>query len=141
MNAPLPILQGLRVVEATAFVAAPLGGMTLAQLGADVIRIDALSGGLDAKRWPVTDDGHGNEVSLFWNGLNKHKRSVALDLASPEGRELAMAIATAPGDGAGLLVTNLPPRGWLAHEALRARRADLIQLTLSGVRSQFMRRR
>jgi crotonobetainyl-CoA:carnitine CoA-transferase CaiB-like acyl-CoA transferase len=83
-----PILQGLRVVEASAFVAAPLGGMTLAQLGADVIRIDPLHGGLDRDRWPVTDDN----VSLFWCGLNKHKRSVALDLGSPEGRELASAI-------------------------------------------------
>ena len=73
-----PILAGLRLVEASAFVAAPLGGMTLAQLGADVIRIDALGGGLDYRRWPVTDDN----VSLFWAGLNQGKRSVAIDLAS-----------------------------------------------------------
>ena len=76
------ILAGLRIVEASAFVAAPLGGMTLAQLGADVIRIDALGGGLDYRRWPVTDDN----VSLFWCGLNKSKRSVAIDIASPQGR-------------------------------------------------------
>lgn len=125
-----PILQGLRVVEASAFVAAPLGGMTLAQLGADVIRIDPLHGGLDQHRWPVTADN----VSLFWCGLNKHKRSVALDLASPEGRELASAIVCAPGDDAGLFITNFPPRGWLDYGALSARRADLIQLTLMGDR-------
>ncbi len=46
------ILKGLRVVEGSAFVAAPLGGMTLAQLGADVIRFDPLAGGLDHHRWP-----------------------------------------------------------------------------------------
>ena len=63
------ILSGMRVVEAAAFVAAPLGGMTLAQMGADVIRIDALGGGLDYRRWPVTEDG----TSLFWCGLNKAK--------------------------------------------------------------------
>lgn len=125
-----PILQGLRVVEASAFVAVPLGGMTLAQMGADVIRIDPLGGGVDQQRWPVTASG----VSLFWNGLNKHKRSVALDLASPEGRELAMAITTAPGEDAGLLLTNLPARGWLQFETLRGRRPDLIQLTLQGDR-------
>ena len=51
------ILDGLRVVEGSAFVAAPLGGMTLAQLGADVIRFDPIGGGLDYRRWPVTDDG------------------------------------------------------------------------------------
>ena len=124
------ILAGLRVVEAAAFVAAPLGGMTLAQMGADVIRIDPLQGGLDFQRWPVTEDG----TSLFWCGLNKSKRSVALDLRSPQGRELAMALATAPGDDAGLFLTNFPPRGWLDYDKLRARRPDLIQLTLQGDR-------
>lgn len=124
------ILSGLRLVEAAAFVAAPLGGMTLAQMGADVIRIDTLGGGLDYRRWPVTED----DTSLFWCGLNKSKRSVALDLATPQGRELAMAIICAPGDDAGLFLTNFPPRGWLDHERLRARRADLVQLTLMGDR-------
>ncbi|MFN3373470.1 MAG: CoA transferase, partial [Chloroflexus sp.] len=51
------ILHGMRVVEGSAFVAAPLGGMTLAQLGAEVIRFDPIGGGLDYKRWPVTLDG------------------------------------------------------------------------------------
>lgn len=125
------ILSGMRVVEASAFVAAPLGGMTLAQLGADVIRIDALKGGLDYRRWPVTDDN----VSLFWCGLNKAKRSVALDIAAPEGRELAMALICAGGDEAGMLLTNFPPRGWLDYEKLRERRADLIQLTIQGDRN------
>ncbi len=50
------MLRGLRIVEACAFVAAPLGGMTLAQFGADVIRIDPPGGGLDYRRWPVTGD-------------------------------------------------------------------------------------
>ena len=126
----LPLLAGLRLVEAAAFVAAPLGGMTLAQLGADVIRIDTLGGGLDHRRWPLAPDG----TSLFWSGLNKGKRSVALDLASAEGRELAMALICAPGDDAGLLLTNFPPRGWLDHDTLRQRRADLIQLTVQGDR-------
>lgn len=124
------VLDGMRVVEAAAFVAAPLGGMTLAQMGAQVIRIDDLRGGLDHRRWPVTED----DTSLFWCGLNRSKRSVALDLSSSEGRELAMALVTAPGDDAGLFLTNFPPRGWLDHEALRARRPDLIQLTLQGDR-------
>lgn len=122
------ILQGLRVVEVSAFVAAPLGGMTLAQLGADVIRIDPPTGGLDYRRWPVTSDN----TSLFWAGLNKSKRSVAIDINKPAGRELAQALITAPGEDAGILLTNFPPRGWLDYESLKARRADLIQLTIQG---------
>ena len=51
------ILKGMRVVEGSAFVAAPSGGMTLAQLGADVIRFDQLGGGIDYKRWPLSDTG------------------------------------------------------------------------------------
>ena len=52
-----PILAGLRVIESSAFIAAPYAGMMLAQLGADVIRVDPPGGGLDYRRWPVTDQG------------------------------------------------------------------------------------
>jgi 2-methylfumaryl-CoA isomerase len=120
----------MRVVEASAFVAAPLGGMTLAQMGADVIRIDLPGGGLDFHRWPVTR----NSTSLFWCGLNKGKRSVCIDFTTEAGHELAMALIAAPGEEAGLLLTNFPPRGWLSYESLRAKRADLIQLTIQGNR-------
>ena len=120
----------MRLVEVSAFVAAPLGGMTLAQMGADVIRIDTIKGGLDFRRWPVTPDN----VSLFWCGLNKSKRSVALDLDSSEGREIAMNLITSSGDDSGMLLTNFPPRGWLAYEKLKEQRDDLIQLTLMGDR-------
>ena len=122
------ILAGMRVVEGSAFVAAPLGGMTLAQLGADVIRFDQIGGGLDHTRWPLAADGQ----SLFWAGLNKGKRSIQLDLRSDEGRELASALITAPGDDAGLFLTNFPARGWLDPGALRAKRRDLIMVALTG---------
>jgi 2-methylfumaryl-CoA isomerase len=124
------ILHGLRVVELSAFVAAPLGGVTLAQMGAEVIRIDPPGGGLDYRRWPVTDD----DRSLFWAGLNKSKRSVCIDFTRPEGRELAQSLITAPGADAGILLTNFPARGWLDYEALSQRREDLIQLTIMGDR-------
>ncbi len=122
------ILSGLRVVEGSAFVAAPLGGMTLAQLGADVIRFDRVGGGLDHGRWPLAANGE----SLFWAGLNKGKRSIQLDLRGERGRELATALIAVPGDGAGLFLTNFPTRGWLSYDALRAHRADLVMVALTG---------
>ena len=122
------ILEGMRIVEGSAFVAAPLGGMAMAQLGADVIRFDPIGGGLDRTRWPVTADGQ----SLFWAGLNKGKRSIQVDLRSDEGRELVEALITAPGPEAGLFLTNFPARGFLDYEKLSERRGDLIMVNLVG---------
>jgi 2-methylfumaryl-CoA isomerase len=122
------LLAGVRVVEGSAFVAAPSGGMTLAQLGADVIRFDQIGGGLDYKRWPLTDDG----ASLYWAGLNKGKRSFAVDLRSPRGRELLTALVAAPGPDAGVFLTNFPATGWMAYDRLRAARHDLIMLNVLG---------
>jgi len=128
VTAPDAPLSGLRVVEVSAFVAAPLGGMTLAQLGADVIRIDPIGGNIDLRRWPLAPGG----TSLYWTGLNKAKRSVALALDRPEGREIARALICAPGEDAGFLLTNLPASGWMSHAALSAHRTDLIMLRLIG---------
>ncbi len=124
------LLADLRIVELSAFVAAPLGGMTMAQFGAEVIRIDPIGGGIDFNRWPVTQDG----ASLYWAGMNKAKRSVALALDKPEGREVAQAIATAPGPGAGIVLTNLPPLPGLDYASLKAKRGDVILLRLIGNR-------
>jgi 2-methylfumaryl-CoA isomerase len=123
-----PILSGVCVIEGSAFVAAPTAGMTLAQLGADVIRFDDPRGGLDFKRWPLTSGGD----SLFWSGLNKGKRSFAVDLRSDEGRETLTRLITRPGEGNGIFLTNFPARGWMSYEALSARRPDLIMVVMSG---------
>jgi 2-methylfumaryl-CoA isomerase len=105
--------------------------MTLAQLGADVIRFDPIGGGLDHARWPVSrEGGH----SLFWAGMNKGKRSIAVDIRSPRGQELLTQLICAPGPEAGLFSTNFPARGWLAFDKLAAQRADLIMLNLLGRR-------
>ncbi|HEY8613311.1 MAG TPA: CoA transferase [Roseomonas sp.] len=123
-----PVLLGLRVVEVSAFIAAPIGGMTLAQLGADVIRIDPIGGNIDYRRWPLSPEG----TSLYWTGLNKAKRSVTLALNRPEGQEIARALICAPGEESGILLTNLPASGWMSHAALSESRADLIMLRLIG---------
>src|SRR6201999_1520697 len=98
-------LAGLRVIEVSAFVAAPLGGMTLAQLGAEVIRIDPVGGNIDIGRGPLEPGG----ASIYWSSLNKGKRSVALPLQTPEGQEAATRLIAE----AGIVLTNLPARGWM----------------------------
>lgn len=122
------LLKGLRIIEGASFIAAPLCGLSLLQMGAEVIRFDAIGGGPDFTRWPLADNG----VSYYWEGLNKGKKSIAINLSEPEGRELAAALATAPGEDAGLFVTNYPVGGFLAHDRLAERRADLISLRVMG---------
>jgi 2-methylfumaryl-CoA isomerase len=120
-------LAGLRVIEVSSFVAAPLGGMTLAQLGAEVIRIDPLGGAPDTTRWPLAPNGG----SLYWAGLNKGKRSVTLDLRSPEGQRAVVDLVAGSGADGGIVLTNAG-YPWLSYDALRAARADLIHLHITG---------
>lgn len=121
-------MAGLRIIEVSAFVAAPLAGMSLAQLGAEVIRIDPMGGNIDADRWPLAPGG----ASIYWAGLNKAKRSVTLPLDTEAGQQRAADLICAAGEGAGIVLTNLPARGWMGFERLRARRPDLIMVRLIG---------
>lgn len=123
-------LAGMRVVEISSFVASPLGGMTLARLGADVIRVDPLGGAADRNRWPATPDG----ASLYWAGLNQGKRSVTVDLRSAQGRELVADLVATSGEHGGIVLTNARPRPGLGYEDLQARRGDLIHVQLHGRR-------
>ena len=121
-------LAGLRVVEVSSFVAAPTAGLTLRQLGADVIRIDPVGGAADTKRWPLSADGR----SIYWAGLNRGKSSVELDLSSADGQELLRRLVCAPGPGNGILVSNVFGRSWLSDETLRAARPDLVHVQVLG---------
>ncbi len=116
----------MRVVELSSFVAAPLGGMTLAQLGADVIRVDQTGGGPDIDRWPLAPSGR----SLYWAGLNKGKRSVTVDLRSAADRDVVARLITE----CGTVLTNAPPREGLTYDELRASRPDLVHVQLHGDR-------
>src|SRR5690349_25158889 len=97
------LLAGLSVIEASSFVASPTAGLYLAQMGAEVIRVDQIGGGPDFRRWPQAANG----ASLYWENLNRGKKSVALDLGRPEGRELLQALATSTGQ----FLTNFPADG------------------------------
>ncbi|WP_417725572.1 CoA transferase [Salipiger sp.] len=121
-------LRGLRIVEVASFIAAPSCGLHLAQLGAEVIRVDPIGGAPDRRRWPLAASGD----SLYWEGVNKGKKSISLDLRSSEGRALLFDLAAAPGEGNGLLVTNLPRSGFLKHEEIAARRPDAVTLRVTG---------
>lgn len=121
-------LAKLRIIEGSAFVAAPLGGLMLAQLGAEVIRFDPIGGGLDNRRWPITKDSK----SLFWAGLNRGKKSLTVDLKTEKGRKLISDLITAPGDESGIFLTNLPAKDELSYEELRKKRSDLIMVLLTG---------
>jgi 2-methylfumaryl-CoA isomerase len=117
-------LAGVRIIEISSFVAVPLAGMTLAQLGAEVIRVDPIGGAADYHRWPLTDDGE----SIYWAGLNKGKRSVAADMRSPDGQDLVQRLIA----GSGVLITNVAGQQWYSYDVLVRLRPDLIHVEVSG---------
>ncbi len=117
-------LTGTRIVEVSSFVAVPLAGMTLGQLGADVTRVDPIGGAADYRRWPLTPDGE----SLYWASLNKGKRSLAANFRDPEAQALIADLVV----DAGVLISNVAGRDWLDYETLAARRPDLVHVQLLG---------
>jgi 2-methylfumaryl-CoA isomerase len=122
------LLKGLRIIECASFIAAPSCALYLQQMGAEVIRVDPIGGGPDFHRWPVSAAGG----SYYWEGLNKGKKSIAVDLGRPEGRQLVVDLVTAPGADSGIFVTNFPKGGFLAHDNLRSVRPDVISVRVMG---------
>ncbi len=118
------LLSGLTVIEASSFVASPTAGLYCAQMGAEVIRVDQIGGGPDFRRWPVTAAND----SLYWENLNRAKKSLALDLGRPGGRELLQALVRATGQ----FITNFPVKGFLSHAVLAEGRPDLITVRIMG---------
>lgn len=118
------LLAGLSVIEASSFVASPTAGLYCAQMGAEVIRVDQIGGGPDFHRWPVTAAND----SLYWENLNRAKKSVALDLGRAEGRQLLQALVRATGQ----FVTNFPVGGFLSHDKLAEGCPDLITVRVMG---------
>ncbi|MEE3849376.1 CoA transferase [Gordonia sp. LSe1-13] len=121
-------LAGLRIVEVSSFIASPFAGLTLSQLGAEVIRVDPIGGAADVNRWPLTADGE----SIYWTGLNRGKRSVEADLRSEAGQEMVQRLVTESGPGGGILLTNQAGRSWMSHTVLSRIRPDVITLEVLG---------
>jgi len=124
VSSPPPPLAGVRIVEISSFVAVPLAGMTLAALGAEVIRIDPIGGAADYHRWPLADSGD----SIYWAGLNKGKQSMAVDMRSEQGQHLVAQLIV----DSGVLITNVTGRQWHSYDTLCAQRPDLIHLEVLG---------
>lgn len=118
------LLACLSVIEVSSFVASPTAGLYCAQMGAEIIRVDQIGGGLDYDRYQLTAEGR----SLSWENLNRAKKSVAFDLRSGEGRELAVELAQKTGQ----LITNVPESSFLSHERLTAARQDMITVRIMG---------
>lgn len=85
---------------------------------------------MDTTHWPVAP----NDNSHFWAGMNKGKRSIAVNMRSDRGRALITQVITAPGEDTGMFITNLKVCGWMNHETLSKRREDLIKVSLEGDR-------
>jgi 2-methylfumaryl-CoA isomerase len=122
-------LDGLRVVELASYIAVPSAGLALSQLGAEVIRVEPLGGGPDRSRWPLAPDGS----SLYWDGLNRGKHAVALDLRSDAGRRVVADLVRSGGSNGGVLISNSRLNGY-AFDDLVPVRPDLIHAQLTGRR-------
>src|SRR3546814_8265280 len=101
-KAALP-LAGIRVLEVGQALAGPLAGSILADMGADVIKVEKPDGGDDGRGWgpPFAEDG----ASLFFHAFNRNKKSVTLDVKNPDDVARLKALA-AESD---ILIQNLRP--------------------------------
>ena len=128
-----PPLAGVRVVDLSRVLAGPYATMTLADLGADVVKIEHPAGGDETRTWgPPFAGGE----SAYFLSVNRGKRSVALDLKDPEGRELALDLCA----HADIVIENFRPGGaarlGLDYDAVRGRRPDVVYCTISGFGSR-----
>ena len=132
MNTPqdtaVGALHGLRVVEMGQLIAGPFAGKTLGDFGAEVIKIEPPGAGDPLRNWRLLQDG----TSVWWQVQSRNKRSIALDLRSAEGQELARRLIA----DADVLIENFRPgtlEGWgLGPDALLALNPGLVMLRISG---------
>jgi crotonobetainyl-CoA:carnitine CoA-transferase CaiB-like acyl-CoA transferase len=123
-------LAGLRVLDLSRILAGPFATMQLADLGADVIKVEAPGNGDETRRWgpPFTEDG----TAAYFLAINRNKRAITLDLGHPAAAALARRLALA----ADVVVDNFLPgrlaRFGLDHGRLRAANPGLVSCTISG---------
>ncbi len=128
-GAGFDMLAGVRVLDLTTSIAGPFATMQLGDMGAEVIKIERPGAGDDARSWgPPFLNGE----SLWFMSVNRNKRSVALDYASPEGAEILRGLAAS----CDVVFVNQPPRVarklGVDARSLRAVREDLIHVSITG---------
>jgi crotonobetainyl-CoA:carnitine CoA-transferase CaiB-like acyl-CoA transferase len=127
MPTPLP-LAGIRVIDFGRFIAGPYCGMLLADMGADVIRIDRRNGSEDRYTGPVTAEGEGGA----YLSMNRNKRNLTLDTSKPEGAEIIRRLIR----GADVVLANLPiavlQKMGLDYESARGIKPDIILARISA---------
>jgi len=125
---PAGPLAGLKVVELGQLIAGPFAAKTLADFGAEVIKIEPPGAGDPLRKWRLLKDG----TSVWWQVQSRNKRSVALDLRQPEAQEIVRKLARE----ADVLIENFRPgamEGWgLGPDALLQINPRLIMLRISG---------
>ena len=124
-----PPLAGVRVVDLSRVLAGPYATLTLADLGADVVKVEHPRGGDETRSWgPPFAGGE----STYFLSVNRSKRSVALDLKDPDGRDLALELCAR----ADVVIENFRSGGaerlGLGYAAVRARRPDVVYCTITG---------
>ncbi|MEU6536961.1 CoA transferase [Streptomyces sp. NPDC047000] len=123
-------LDGVRIADFSRVLAGPYATMLLADLGADVVKIERPGTGDDTRAWRPPADRDG--TSTYFLSVNRNKRSVTLDLASAAGRDRARALVA----GCDVVVENFRPgtmeRLGLGHAGLSARQPGLVYCSISG---------
>ena len=130
-----PPLKGVRVVELARILAGPWAGQMLADLGADVVKVENPEGGDDTRKWgpPFVTGADGENLSAaYYHSCNRGKRSVAIDFSTPEGAETVRKLAA----GADVLIENFKLGGLkkygLDYESLKAANPKLVYCSITG---------
>jgi crotonobetainyl-CoA:carnitine CoA-transferase CaiB-like acyl-CoA transferase len=124
------ILSGYRVIDLTIAMAGPLAAMRLGDLGADVVKVEPVSG--EWQRHTPAGGAAGHQVNASFLSLNRNKRSLAVNLKSPEGREIVLELARRSE----VFLQNYRPgvaeRLGMDYESIRAVRPDIVYVSISG---------
>ncbi|RWA72431.1 MAG: CoA transferase [Mesorhizobium sp.] len=130
-----PPLKGIRVIELARILAGPWAGQLLADLGADVIKVESPDGGDDTRKWGppfvMSHDGE-NLSAAYYHSCNRGKRSIAIDFSKPKGADtLRRLVATAD-----VLIENFKLGGLkkygLDYESLRKINTRLVYCSITG---------